>query len=98
MQQAKFDINSLMKEVKHEGDPEEFKEAFGIEKEEHSELDDLTVAHIAADHLRKDPEYYEKEEVEDDDEEFKKENDSDKEDSEDMVNIYNSLKSKGKED
>lgn len=91
-----MNIQALMAEVKHEGDPEEFSEAFGIEKEEHSELDDVTVAHIVADHLRKDPEYYEKEEVEDDDE--VEDLDQEKKDSEDMVNIFNSLKSKGKED
>lgn len=91
-------IEKLMAEVKHEGDPEEFKEAFGIEKKEHSELDDVTVAHIAADHLRKDPEYYEKEENESEESDEVEDLDQEKKDSEDMVNIYNSLKSKGKED
>lgn len=93
-----MNFGKLIEQVGFKGEADEFEEAFGIEKKEHSELDDLTVAHIVADHLRKDPEYYEKEEdetEEDSEEEFNKENDSDKEDAEEMSAEFNKiLKSK----
>ena len=59
-----MNAEEFMKKVGFNGDVTQFQEAMDCERKEHSELSDMTVAHIAADHLTEDPEYYEEEEHE----------------------------------
>jgi len=86
-----MNAQDLFKGICFKGYDKEFKDALLIEKKEHPELSDITLAHIVSDHLSKDPEYYDDQESEPDDDENI---DQDKDDADDMVNKFKSLNSK----
>lgn len=63
------DMKSLMAAVGYTGEAECFEAGFKEESKEHPEVSKTTVAHLVADHLAKDEDYYEENE-DDEGEEF----------------------------